>query len=101
MLLDTCVANTSSGFSAELIGDNLYLKLSLDCQLSGHINGESVQFDGLEAGFYRQIEHFIQAVETNDQSRVRSNYVDAVKTLAVSVAANRSIQTGEVEKVET
>ena len=97
----TCVASTASGFAAELIGDNLYLKLSLDYQLSGHINGESVQFDGVEAGYYRQIEHFIQAVETNDQSRVRSNYADAVKTLAVTVAANRSIQTGEIEKVET
>ena len=96
----TCVANTSNGFAAELVGDNLYLNLNLDYQLRGHIDGESIEFDGTESGYYRQVEHFVKAVEINDQNLVRSGYADAVKTLAVTVAANRSIQTGQVEKVK-
>ena len=94
------MANTFNGFSSELVGDNLYLNLNLDYQLRGNIDGESIEFDGTESGYYRQIEHFVKAVETNDQSLVRSGYADALKTLAVTVAANRSLQTGKVEKVE-
>jgi len=99
-VVSTCVANAFNGFSSELVGDNLYLNLNLDYQLRGNIDGESIEFDGTESGYYRQIEHFVKAVETNDQSLVRSGYADALKTLAVTVAANRSLQTGKVEKVE-
>ena len=74
--------------------------MNLDYQLRGHIDGESIEFDGTESGYYRQVEHFVKAVEINDQNLVRSGYADAVKTLAVTVAANRSIQTGQVEKVK-
>ena len=37
---------------------------------------------------------FVQAVRTGDGSGVLSTYPDAVKTLAVSIAANQSISTG-------
>lgn len=94
------MANVSNGFSSELVGDNFHLNLNFDYQLRGYIDGESVEFDGTESGYNRQVEHFVKAVETNDQSLVRSGYADALKILAVTVAANRSIQTGQVEEVE-
>ena len=95
----TCVARATEGFAAELVGDDLYLKLILDLNLRGSVAGEQIDYDGVESGYFRQVEHFMKAVETNDQSLVRSNYADAVKTLAVTLAANRSMETGKVEKV--
>lgn len=38
---------------------------------------------------------FIDAVTKKDQSSIRSPYADAVETLAVTLAANRSYQTGQ------
>lgn len=39
---------------------------------------------------------FIDAVTKRDQSLIRSPYADAVETLAVTLAANRSYQTGQI-----
>jgi len=96
----TCVAQAQDNFAAELVGNDLYLKLSLDLKLRGKVDGENIKYDGVETGYYRQIEHFIQAVESNNQALVRSSYADAVKTLAVTIAANRSMETGQVEPVQ-
>lgn len=38
---------------------------------------------------------FLRAVQTGDASAIRSPYADAVKTLAVTLAANESAQTGK------
>jgi len=95
----TCVAGAPEGFAAELVGDNLYIKLVLDMQLRGSIDGQNVDYTGAESGYFRQVEQFVKAVEQNDQSLVLSNYADAAKTLAVTLAANRSLETGKVEKV--
>jgi hypothetical protein len=46
------------------------------------------------------VEQFLEAVRAQDQRRVRSSYADALKTLAVTDAANRSLHTGHVERVE-
>ncbi|MBM3240454.1 Gfo/Idh/MocA family oxidoreductase [Candidatus Poribacteria bacterium] len=95
----TCVAGAPEGFAAELVGDNLYLKLILDLKLRGSVEGKQIDYDGVESGYFRQVEQFMQAVETNNQSLIRSSYADAVKTLAVTLAANCSLETGKVEKV--
>jgi predicted dehydrogenase len=42
---------------------------------------------------------FIQAVATGDASKIRSTYADAVRSLAVSLAATKSISTKKVVKV--
>ncbi len=38
---------------------------------------------------------FVKAVGSNDQTRILSDYADAVKSLAVSLAANKSAATGQ------
>ncbi len=38
---------------------------------------------------------FVDAVQSNDASQIRSNYDDALKSLAVSLAANESARTGQ------
>lgn len=43
---------------------------------------------------------FLHAIVTGDRSGIRSTYADAVKTLAVTLAANESAQTGQPVRVE-
>jgi predicted dehydrogenase len=43
---------------------------------------------------------FIEAVRTGNGSLIRSPYTDGVKSLAVSLAANRSGKTGRPEKIK-
>ena len=96
----TCVARASGGFATELVANYLYLKLEHDLCLQGNIEGETIEDKGEESGYYRQIEQFIKAVKKNDQSMVRTDYADAVKTLAVTIAANSSLETGQIERVK-
>ena len=98
-ITSTCVARAHENFATELVGDDIYLKLTHDLGLRGQIGGEGIEYSGTEAGYFRQVEQFVKAVEANDQSLVRSSYKDALKTLAVTLAANRSLETGQVEQV--
>ena len=95
----SCVARSEDGFSAEFIGDDLYLKCVMDTKLRGAVEGEEIAYEGEERGYFRQVDHFLKAVETGDQGLVRSDYADAVETLAVTLAANRSLETGQLEQV--
>jgi predicted dehydrogenase len=96
----TYSARVPDGFALEIVGADLYLHLSYDLKLSGVIDGQPVSFEGQEAGYFRQVEQFFEAVRAQDQQRVRSSYADALKTLAVTDAANRSLHTGHVERIE-
>ena len=98
-ITSTCVARAHENFATELIGDDAYLKLTHDHGLRGQIGGEGIEFNGSEAGYFHQVEQFVKAVEAHDQKIVRSSYADAVKTLAVTLAANRSIETGQIERI--
>ena len=98
-ITSTCVARAHENFATELAGDDIYLKLTHDLGLRGQVEGEGIEFTGSEAGYFRQVEQFVNAVEANDQALVRSSYADAYKTLAVTLAANRSLETGKVERV--
>ena len=98
-ITSTCVARAHDNFATELVGDALYLKLTHNLGLRGQIGDEAIDYTGTEAGYFRQIARFIDAVEANEQGFVRSPYADAGKTLAVTLAANRSLETGEVERV--
>ena len=42
---------------------------------------EDIAWTGSEAGYFRQVEQFIKAVEAHDQDLVRSSYADAYKRL--------------------
>ena len=98
-ITSTCAARAHDHFATELVGDDIYLKLTHDLGLRGQIRGDGIDYNGEEAGYFRQVEQFIKAVETNQQNIVRSSYADAYKTLAVTLAANKSLETGRVEDV--
>lgn len=99
-IASTYSARVPDGFGLELFGADLYLRLSYDLNLTGRVDGQEVTYEGQEAGYFRQVEQFLDAVRANDQSIVRSSYADALRTLAVTEAANRSLETGQIVRVE-
>lgn len=98
-IASTCATPVPEGFATEIMGRDWYLRAAHDFHLTGQIDGEDIDFTGEEAGYFRQIDEFLKAVENNDQSLVRSTYEDATKTLAVTIAANESLGTGKPVKV--
>jgi hypothetical protein len=82
------------GCGWEFTGRDLYLKMIMDLDLSGVIDGQPVTYKGEESGYIRQVGEFLTAVSTKNQAMIRSSYADAVKTLKVTMAAEQSMQQG-------
>ena len=99
-IVSTCSARVHDTFVTELLGREFYLRLKMDTELTGYIDQDEIDYRGEERGYFRQVERFVAAVEAQDQSLVRTSYADAVQTLAATLAANRSLETGQVETVE-
>lgn len=97
----TICASVPDGFALELTGRDLYLRMALDTRLSGKVAGQPIDYTGDETGYFRQVELFLAAVRAQDQSLVRSPYADAARSLAVTLAADRSLQSGRPEQVES
>jgi len=49
---------------------------------------------------FKEDRAFIDAVKTKNPSLIKSPYEDAYKTLSFTLAANKSIETGEIQKVK-
>lgn len=63
--------------------------------------GERQIYDAQMDPYLLEDQTFVAAVASGDGSALRSTYGDAVKTHLVTMAANRSLETGQVEKVTT
>ncbi|NLO74140.1 MAG: Gfo/Idh/MocA family oxidoreductase [candidate division WS1 bacterium] len=55
---------------------------------------ESGELENESNGYVREVEAFLKAVETGDQSEIYSDYADAYRTLAVTEAVHTSAQQG-------
>lgn len=93
-VISTSCTEVPDGCGWEFTGRDLYLRMIMDVDLSGVIDGQAVSFKGSETGYIRQVGEFLSAVKTKNQQLVRSSYADAVKTLKVTLAAEQSLQTG-------
>ncbi len=98
-VLSTCVTSVPDGHSNELFGREFYLRADHDHKLTTLIDGQDAAFKGEEAGYFRQVELFLKAVETGDKSLIRCDFEDAVRSLAVTIAANESLERGVPVKV--
>lgn len=96
----TCCTSVPDGFALELTGRDLYLRMALDTELSGLIAGQQIVYTGVESGYFRQIEQFLAAVQQQNQSLVHCSYADGVRSLALTIAADRSLRSGRPEPVE-
>lgn len=84
-------------FTLELVARDARLRLEFNRRLTGRIDDTVIDEVGAESGYERQIHAFLEAVRTKDQRLIRSSYRNAVATLALTLAAERSILTGRWE----
>ena len=57
---------------------------------------ETVRYPGRNNPYQLENELFLQAIEEENPSLIRSAYGDVVNSLAVTLAANESMESGEV-----
>lgn len=84
-----------------VIAPDLHLDVVYDdWTVRGVDRGERVDLHIPVAGYQEQVDAFLHAVESGDRSGIRSSYRDGCGTLAATLAANRSLDTGRPEPVE-
>lgn len=93
------LASTHTGglgrYQLTLLGCDLAIELdAAGNRVISRIDGRARESQGTEDGYFRQIETFVAACRAGDQSLVPTDYADAVRSLAVSVAVNRSLAAG-------
>ncbi|MCE2854025.1 MAG: Gfo/Idh/MocA family protein [Roseiflexaceae bacterium] len=93
-VVSTSCTDVPDGCGWEFTGRDLYLRMIMDVNLSGVIDGQPVSYTGIETGYIRQVGEFLTAVKSKNQQLVRSAYADAVKSLKVTLAAEQALQTG-------
>jgi len=87
-----------------------YLKLytpELAVQIEGGLTvwrkGQQTRYEPMGMGwgspYHREDDAFLEAIETGDRSKIRSDYSDALQTLAVTLAINKACETGQVVQV--
>lgn len=94
--------STSARFShgLSLTGEGFSLELDIGADsLVGTVDGEEIAFEGDGDTYGTEIEAFIEAVETRDESLLRSPYDDARKTFETTLAVERALETGEPQRV--
>lgn len=93
---------TSPEWVAELdvLGDGVSLRLDYAAQkLTGSVDGDEIDYD-LETDRYgREVEAFLEAVRSDDPTRVKSDYADALRTLSLNWTVIDAAETGELAAV--
>ncbi|HEX8833836.1 MAG TPA: Gfo/Idh/MocA family oxidoreductase [Abditibacteriaceae bacterium] len=86
--------------SLTVIGESFHLRIDLDNRISGFIDDQQIDEtlpampEGSASHHYIEMEQFLSAVRSGDYSTLLSPYSDAVKSLAVVLAMNQSIERG-------
>lgn len=90
--VSSAVTAPSWTVEVDVVGDDFELRLDYaDQSLSGVVEGEEVEYDGTCERYQREVETFVEACETRNQSLVRSSYADAARTLELNWAAIEAI----------
>jgi L-ribulose-5-phosphate 3-epimerase len=85
----------------ELFSPTLHLKLDFVAnRLSGNLDGKPFEEQSHDDPYLTEAECFIEAVRFRKRDGIKSSYSDAMKTLAVSLAANRSLESARPEQAQ-
>ncbi len=99
-IVNSSISPGGGGYTLRLIGAGFHLNLDYGANhMSGHADGEAIQFSAKESGYYIQVERFVRAVRDGETYLIRSDYEDGLKSLALTLAANESLRTGEIAEV--
>lgn len=83
-----------------LVGDGFALEIDPEeDRLTGTVDGEDVDFQGSGGSYGAEMDSFVEAVRTRDQSLCRSPYADALETFETTLAVERALDSGEPEAV--
>ncbi len=86
-----CVASQGYAIGLDTICKGMTLKIRLR-NLTIEEQGKAITFASSMDSYRLEDESFLQSVRTGDSSSIRSSYDDAVKTLALTLAAEESVQ---------
>jgi len=93
-----CLPTNAWRAGLEVTAAGMFLEITR-CRLVIWQGGEPEQYaladDSLQNPYLREDQIFIDAVRTGDGSAIRSTYPDALRSLAISLAANESADTGQ------
>lgn len=79
-------------FGIELVGKDLRLELDLaDHVLTGVVDDTTVHEESREQMYTKELAAFIEAVETDDPTLLRSPYSDAIHTFELTLAVDEAI----------
>ncbi len=94
-ILSSCVAEQGYGTGLQVIARGITVKIE-GRTLEVERENETVKYPGRNNPYQLENELFLQAIEEGNPSLVRSAYGDVVDSLAVTLAANESIESGQV-----
>jgi predicted dehydrogenase len=81
--------------SVELVGDDAQLTIDFtEGRLTGHVDGEEIDYETDGITYADELDAFLEAVETRDGSLCRSPYHDALETFRVTLAATEAADEG-------
>ena len=99
-ITSTSIAHRTGLYSLQLIGDGFHLNLNYGGNhMSGNADGNAVDFRAQESGYYIQVERFVRAVRDGETDLIRSDFEDGLKSLALTLAANDALRSGNIEEV--
>lgn len=80
----------------DLIAVGAHLQLDLfGKKLRGEIDGMQIEFGPEDNGYLTEVREFVRAIHEQSMTPIRSTYSDAVKSFAVTLALNQSLETGD------
>ncbi|WP_276255909.1 Gfo/Idh/MocA family protein [Halomontanus rarus] len=92
----SCVAEDHQG-GLDIVADGATLEVHQNA-IEGIVDGEEIdeEFDREveDNPYVREVQAFLEAVETGDDAGVRAPYADSTKSLALTLAVNESIESG-------
>lgn len=96
-----CWGNNRWDNKIEIAGADFDLTVDLNNSvLSGQIDGDEVHFAEKVDGIEMEQRAWLDAIAKQDRSLIRSSHADAVKSMSLALAINRSMETGRTEPVE-
>ncbi len=87
----TCMVDTWGQSSLRVLAHGFTLSIAGDSLTWADSDGPG-EYTKRVDGYTNEDDAFIQAIQTGDSSQIHSDYADALRTLAVTVAVNESVQ---------
>lgn len=98
-LLSGCYTGAEAKVGFEIITTNHRIEYAWNNSLRIISSGKTEELNIRHDGYMTEIKTFIDAVKTGDRFQIRSNYDDALESLKLTLAVNRSMETNEVVKL--